>query len=138
VANRNTIEAGLRCYRCGSTLAELTLPLSRLELCPSCSVELHVCRMCSHYAPSQPDACDEDDAIPVQNKTTANFCDYFAPSNHAFSGAEKNAEDRARRQLDALFGGSPAVEAPAAEMPAGGASSGDDALRAAEDLFRKR
>jgi len=137
VVNRNTIEAGLRCYRCGTSLAELMLPLSRLELCPSCGVELHVCRMCSHYAPSKPDACDEDDAIAVQNKTTANFCDYFVPSGTAFSGAEKSAEDRARRQLDALFGGSTPAEPVSGQPSEGDASSNDDALRAAEDLFRK-
>src|SRR5690606_39282520 len=41
----------LLCWRCGESLAELTLPLSRRDECPKCRAELHVCRMCVHYAP---------------------------------------------------------------------------------------
>lgn len=129
---QNAIKTGLRCYRCGASLAELSLPLGRLDLCPDCGVELHVCRMCSHYAPTKPDACDEQDAIPVHNKTTANFCDWFLPSPAAYSGREHAAEVEARRKLSALFGG-------AAETSGQGSGSGEkDALQdAAEKLFRK-
>ena len=129
---RKLIKPELRCYRCGASLAALSLPLARLDLCPSCGVELHVCRMCSHYAPTKPDACDEEDAIAVHNKTTANFCDWFAPDPAAFDGREQQAENEARRKLSALFG--------SAGESAGKVSSGEakDALQdAAENLFRK-
>jgi hypothetical protein len=122
----------LRCYRCGTSLAALSLPLSRLDLCPGCSVELHVCRMCLHYAPTRPEACDEEDAVEVKHKTVANFCDYFDPNFHAHDGSEQAAEARAREELDALFGD-----------PAAADSNRDDdsdttrALRQAEDLVRK-
>jgi hypothetical protein len=122
----------LRCYRCGGSLAALTLPLSRLDLCPDCSVELHVCRMCLHYAPAKPDACDEDDAEEVRNKTVANFCDYFAPNPQVFDGSERQADTRARMALEALFG-----SAPAAERENEAAADEDGARRQAEDLFRK-
>jgi len=139
----------LRCYRCGESLAALSLPLARLDQCPACSVDLHVCRMCTHYAPGKPDACDEEDAIEVANKTAANFCDYFAPDPDVFSGREQRAEDAARRQLDALFGGDAGKGAgkkasgdgaPGAGGKAAGAgseTSADAALEAAEKLFRK-
>lgn len=122
-------QSALRCYRCGASLAALSLPLSRLDLCPDCSVELHVCRMCRHYAPGKPDACDEEDAIEVTNKTTANFCDYFAPNPEAFDGREQRAEDKARSELAALFGES-STDADESRDPA------DGPLSEAERLFR--
>ncbi len=134
VPQQNAIKPGLRCYRCGASLAALSLPLRRLDLCPACGVELHVCRMCGHYAPTKPDACDEEDAVPVHNKTTANFCDWFAPDPAAFDGRALGAENEARSRLNALFGG-------AAESPGQAVGTGEgekDALRdAAEKLFRK-
>jgi hypothetical protein len=132
VPQQNAIKPGLRCYRCGASLAEISLPLRRLELCPACGVELHVCRMCGHYAPAKPDACDEEGAVPVHNKTTANFCDWFTPNPEAFDGRAQQAESTARAELSALFGGD------ATASPQGaGASGKDPLLDAAEKLFRK-
>jgi hypothetical protein len=122
----------LRCYRCGTSLAALSLPLSRLDLCPGCSVELHVCRMCRHYAPTAPDACTEDDAIEVTRKDTANFCDYFDANPDAFDGAERKADIRARAELESLFG---VADDSAGESET--ASPEDRLMRQAEDLFRK-
>jgi predicted RNA-binding Zn-ribbon protein involved in translation (DUF1610 family) len=130
---RDANQTILRCYRCGMSLEALSLPLARLDLCPDCGVELHVCRMCRHYAPSAPDACDEDDAPAVRNKTTANFCDYFAPDATAFDGNERRAEQKARANLDALFG-KPSANEP---QQAADAESDDAIRRAAEDLFKK-
>jgi hypothetical protein len=93
----------LRCWRCGESLASLTLPLARLDECPKCRVHLHVCRMCTYYAPTKPKGCREDDAIEVRDKKGANFCDYFKPSASAFHPAEQQAEDAARSALDSLF-----------------------------------
>jgi hypothetical protein len=93
----------LLCWRCGESLAKLSLPLARLDLCPKCNVHVHVCRMCIYYAPRKPKGCSEDDAIEVRDKKTANFCDYFKPSATAFNAAEQQAEQKARSQLDDLF-----------------------------------
>lgn len=131
--SRDTKPSALRCYRCGASLEALSLPLARLDACPECAVELHVCRMCRHYAPSKPDACDEEDAPEVRNKAGANFCDYFEPDADVFDGREKQADDRARNELEALFG-SPETD-PAASTPDEG--SDDPLQQAAEDLFRK-
>lgn len=110
----------------------MSLPLSRLDQCPDCGVDLHVCRQCRHYAPGLPDGCREDDAEEVRNKTAANFCDYFTPDATAFDGREAGAAAGARQQLDALFG--------EADKEAAGdkAESAEDALRReAEKLFGK-
>lgn len=128
--DRDATRNSLTCYRCGASLESLTLPLSRRDLCPDCSVELHVCRMCRHYAPSLPDACDEEDAEEVRNKTSANFCDYFSPSTGTFDGSERQAEEKARMTLNSLFGDQ---DADSSESQSGQ----DPAIREAEDLFRK-
>lgn len=129
----------LRCYRCGTSLQRLTLPLSRLDECPSCRVQLHVCRMCVHYAPGKAKECAEDDAEEVLDKRSANFCDYFAPNYQAFQGGEMDAEVAARERLAALFGD--ASESAAEAQPddgAGQASSSEEAARRqAEALFKK-
>ena len=135
--DRNTIKPELRCYRCGASLASLSLPLARLDLCPACGVELHVCRMCTHYAPSKPDACDEEDAVPVHNKATANFCDWFSLNYSAFDGREQQAESEARRKLGALFGAKETGGNAAAPAMPGAPAATDALLDAAEKLFRK-
>jgi hypothetical protein len=93
----------LRCYRCGASLAELSLPLGRLDECPQCRVQVHVCRMCQRYAPSKPKGCIEDDAPEVRDKKAANFCDYFKPSARAYDPSEQTAEQASKTALDALF-----------------------------------
>jgi hypothetical protein len=93
----------LRCYRCGESLIALSLPLSRLDECPSCHVHLHACRMCERFAPRRPKGCSEEDAPEVRDKKNANFCDYFKPNANAYDPAEQQAEQAAKAQLDALF-----------------------------------
>jgi hypothetical protein len=110
----------------------LSLPLARLDLCPACNVELHVCRMCKQFAPTAPDACIEEDAPEVHNKTTANFCDYFDPDPEAFDGSERQAEAAARAQLNALFGAGPNGESVEHQEK----SSTEKLLDRAEDLFK--
>lgn len=129
-------QSGLCCYRCGSGLESLSLPFSRLDLCPECGIELHVCRMCGHYAPSLPEACDEDDATEVRDKTAANFCDWFVPRPGAFDGRELRAEDAARQQLDALFGAAENSGEATGKDPDSPEAAGDSALAEAEKLFR--
>ncbi len=114
----------LHCYRCGASLAALSLPLSRLDECPDCRVELHVCRMCLYYDPAVSKQCREDDAEEVREKTRANFCDWFKPNPAACDPRFAEADARARDRLAALFG--------EADEDQDGDSPGTDA---AEDLF---
>jgi hypothetical protein len=93
----------LRCHKCGESLAELSLPLARLDECPKCRAQLHVCRMCERFAPRLPKGCSEEDAPDVRDKKSANFCDYFRPSPSAFDPAAQTAEQAAKSALDALF-----------------------------------
>ena len=89
----------LKCYRCGASLAELSLPLSRQEECPSCSVYLHVCKMCEFYDPAVPKQCREDDAEEVFDKEKFNFCEWWKPGSDVFDPARVEQESEARDAL---------------------------------------
>lgn len=95
--------ADLRCHHCGESLAALSLPLTRLDECPKCRAQLHVCKMCVRFAPRLPKGCTEEDAPDVRDKKAANFCDYFKPNPNAYDPAGLAAEQAARAALDALF-----------------------------------
>ncbi len=94
----------LKCYRCGASLAELSLPISRQDECPSCYVYLHVCKMCEFYDTAVPKQCREDDAEEVLDKENQNFCEWFKPASDAFDPARAKGESQARDSLGALFG----------------------------------
>ncbi len=113
----------LNCYRCGHSLAGLSLPLMRSDECPECRVELHVCRMCMYYDPLVPEACTEDDALEVKEKARANFCDYFKPTGDAYTPGERDAELAARESLGQLFGDSAAETTTDSEDPAASATA---------------
>ena len=94
----------ISCFRCGASLAAMSLPLSRQDECPECSVYLHVCRMCKDFDPTVPRQCLEDGAEDVTEKDRVNFCDWFSPSTSAFDAVRKSRAASARQSLDALFG----------------------------------
>jgi hypothetical protein len=94
----------LVCWKCGASLSELTLPLRRLEECPQCHAELHVCRMCVDYDTRIAKHCREPTAEEVRDKTHANFCDHFKPRSAAYTPPDIAALDQARSELDKLFG----------------------------------
>jgi hypothetical protein len=92
------------CYRCGESLAALSLPLSMRDQCPQCVADIHVCKMCRHYDPRVTRQCREDGAEDVTDKERPNFCDWFIPNEDAFDSGRKSEADAAKSALDALFG----------------------------------
>lgn len=93
----------LDCWKCGASLAELTLPLSRTDSCRTCRAEVHVCRMCRFYDTSKAKYCAEPIADEVHDKTRANFCGYFVVAGGRFRPHD-HAGDRAKSALESLFG----------------------------------
>lgn len=91
------------CYRCGASLASLSLPLSRQDECPDCQNYLHVCQMCTYFDKRVPRQCREDGAEEVLEKSRLNFCDWFKPSDSAFDVDRKGEEDSARVAAEDLF-----------------------------------
>jgi len=93
----------LVCWRCGASLKALPLPLGRRAECLGCGAELHVCRLCCHFDTRKAKQCRELAADEVNNKTRANFCDWFQPKSAAFN-SETASGGSARSELDKLFG----------------------------------
>ncbi len=127
--------APLSCWRCGASVAELSLPLRRADECPQCRAELHVCKMCAQYAPRLRHGCQQDDAPDVRNREAANFCDYFKPSAMAFAGGRDSADAAARTELARLFGESRTDAATPGEPTA--EPSASDPFADAEALFKR-
>ena len=94
----------LVCWKCGAPLAELSLPLRRLEECPKCHAELHVCRMCIEYDTRVAKHCREPTAEEVNDKTHANFCDHFKPRPAAYTPPNTAEVEKTRTELEKLFG----------------------------------
>jgi hypothetical protein len=94
----------LVCWKCGASLAELSLPLRRLDECPKCHSELHVCRMCVDYDTRVAKHCREPTAEEVSDKIHANFCDHFKPRAAAYTPPNTAEVEQAKARLDELFG----------------------------------
>jgi len=121
--------AQLVCWKCGHSLAELSLPLQRLDECRQCHAELHVCKMCEFYNVTVAKQCREPIAEEVRDKERANYCDYYKARPGTYSSAGLDAAAKAQGDLATLFGGKKA-EAP---------SSAADRARAELDaLFGKK
>jgi hypothetical protein len=80
------------------------------EECESCGKDLHVCLNCRFYKAGARWDCVETIEEPVPDKERRNRCDWYqtnpsllAPSSGRSS--ERSAADRARSDLDRLFGG---------------------------------
>ncbi len=93
----------IQCYRCGASLAALSLPLSRQDECPECSNYLHVCKMCVFFDATVTRQCREDGAEEVIEKDRLNFCDWYKPSDSAFDSGRKSQDDQTRDELEKLF-----------------------------------
>jgi hypothetical protein len=96
----------LVCWSCGSTLAGVPMPISRISECLSCSRKLHACLMCEFHDPSVAQACREPIAEEVTDKQCANFCDYFSPRSDAFNQRNDPQDETMPSGLTALFGDS--------------------------------
>jgi hypothetical protein len=94
----------LVCWKCGASLAELTLPLRRLDECPKCRAEQHVCRMCVDYDTRVAKHCREPTAEEVRDKQSANFCDHYKPRAGAYTPPDVAAIEKSRSELEKLFG----------------------------------
>ena len=94
----------LTCWKCNASLETLSLPLRRLDVCKACNNELHVCRMCVEYDERVAKHCREPTAEEVSDKQHANFCDFFRPRPGAYVAPDTAAVDKARAELDRLFG----------------------------------
>jgi len=98
------VSHNLVCWNCGTSLAQLSLPLRRLDECPKCRAELHVCKLCVDYDTRVAKHCREPTAEEVRDKTKANFCDFYKPRAGAYTAPNTSEVDKAKSELEKLFG----------------------------------
>ena len=103
------------CRQCGGSLAAVSRPIRHGARCPACRADLHVCRQCRHHAPKVRGECDHEPVNRVIDKASANYCTYFRPARSAWRGDADAGRDRARDDLDELFGLEPVSQQSAAE-----------------------
>lgn len=96
------MSANLVCWKCGASLAALTLPLSRTDSCRNCRAEFHVCRMCRFYDTRKAKSCAEPVADEVGDKERANFCGYFEVAAGRYV-PKAAGTDTGKAALEALF-----------------------------------
>jgi hypothetical protein len=94
----------LACWKCGTELKGVILPLSRREVCAACGADQHACKLCRHYDVRVADMCREERAERVSDKERANFCDYFDPTPGAYKPAQAAGAAAAKHRLAELFG----------------------------------
>ena len=99
------------CWKCGTSVAALPLPLSRLAECANCRAYLHACRMCKFHDPRLTGQCQEERAEEVRDKEQANFCDWFKPRPDAHRYPDEAKSRAAKDKIDFLFG-EPASDSP--------------------------
>ena len=95
------------CYFCGEALTLERSP-GFGETCPTCGKDMHVCLMCSFYAPQARWACRETVDSQVLEKDRRNFCDYFrlSPKFGESTGGDvkgRGKADSAKSAFESLF-----------------------------------
>jgi len=110
-------------------------PLRHRDECPACGADLHVCRMCEFYDRSVAKSCREPVAEEVTDKERAQFCDYFRAQTGVLAAGGVSEAERARSQLEAMFG----IESNAGDQAAaGGAETLVERKRAKAEAARKQ
>ena len=89
------------CYYCSHKIS-FEKPLRREATCSKCGQYLHCCRNCRFYDEKAYQKCRESQAEWVRDKTSANFCHYFEPSEVAPQSVHSKSNE-AKKKLDQLF-----------------------------------
>jgi len=97
------------CSYCGSPLPADRSPGFN-ETCESCGKDLHACLNCKFYKPGARWDCAETIDEPVTDKERRNRCDWYQTKAALLVAGEgrksaRSAADKARADLDKLFGG---------------------------------
>jgi ribosome-binding protein aMBF1 (putative translation factor) len=88
------------CWKCGLEWTHTRVP-GRSETCVRCQSDLRVCRNCVSYDLRVAYQCRDRRADPVEDKTAANYCEYFEFVVREYTPpTEENPREKAAR--DAL------------------------------------
>ena len=96
------VGASRECFQCSADIGPLSA-VGRRDHCLACGSDLHCCRNCTFYEPSQHNQCRESQAERQVDKEQANFCEYFRFREHAREPQQRDAQVDTRTKLEALF-----------------------------------
>ena len=93
------------CWKC-NTEYKLARSPGRSETCDHCDADLKVCLNCASYDPKLAYQCRDRRAELVEDKRSANYCEYFELARRVFVPPEEDVsrQDSARAQLKKLLG----------------------------------
>ena len=94
-----------RCAQCGTLLQAFTEPLGQ---CPKCGFELHSCKQCTYFDPSQRFECLQRVPERIAKKDARNECKFYAISvrvekQTSTGSAGPSSTNDARKAFDSLF-----------------------------------
>ena len=93
----------MKCHNCGKEIViEIGKKIFRQDTCDDCGAYLRCCLNCELYDPVAWKECKEPQALRVNDKEIANFCEYFKPGEGKVIGSKDRVND-ARKKLDELF-----------------------------------
>jgi hypothetical protein len=67
----------IQCWKCSREI-DIGPRLLFRAVCIYCSIDLHVCKNCRHFAPGKPNDCNVPNTEFVRDREAANFCEDFA------------------------------------------------------------
>lgn len=92
-----------RCAQCGTILATVTEPLGQ---CAKCGFELHSCKQCANFDPSQRFECLQPVPERIAKKDARNECRFYSISvrvEKQTSTGSASTPNTARQAFDNLF-----------------------------------
>ena len=94
-----------RCAQCGTVLQMITEPIGK---CPKCGFELHSCKQCTHFDPSQRFECLQPVPERIAKKDARNDCKFYSISvrvekQTSTGSAGPSSPNDARKAFDSLF-----------------------------------
>ena len=92
-----------RCAQCGTVLTMVTEPLGQ---CAKCGFELHSCKQCANFDPSQRFECSQPVPERIAKKDAGNECKFYSISvrvEKQTSTGTASTPTSARQAFDNLF-----------------------------------
>ena len=102
--NGGTARSGIRCARCGKTIATIG-EVAVDSVCESCGSDLHTCTNCGFFNTSARYECSKPIPERIAPKDARNECSFFSPAvfvERTFESDAMTPQD-ARKAFDALF-----------------------------------
>jgi hypothetical protein len=93
------------CWSCGNEQlfeVKVGVKVGRLDSCPHCGADLHVCKNCRLYDPNIHNKCREPEAAYIRDHEASNFCAHFDMRDAETAPTQENVV-AAKEKLDALF-----------------------------------